>query len=268
MKLRALAAIATIALTGCATVNSMAFDNKAKAVDLSKKSVVLMAFEVSRSDNSRHVPAPIVVNIEKPNAKEVKDRQNFRFGDGDAFQVDGRTVYLARMALEPGEWIVRGVTGQANAFPFIGTWFVPVHTAITIKPNTIDYLGHVSAALRPRDEKANEFRAGPVIPLIDQSVAGLSGGTWDVTVEDRNDKDQTLFRSHYGALANATINPAVMPPFDRAVAQRFWASDGKDATAVVRAAAPAPTAAAEPAAPAAPAAPAEAAAQPAAGADH
>jgi hypothetical protein len=272
MKLRFLTAIIAIAFTsGCATVNSMAFDKNAQSVELGKKSVMLMTFDVSRSDGSRHTPTPIVVNVERPNAATQAERQNFKIGAADAITIDGHTIYFARMALEPGEWVVRGVTGQANAFPFVAMWFVPVHTAITVKPGTIAYLGRVTAALRKRT--GEEFRAGPVIPLIDQSVAGLSDGSWDVTIDDRGEKDETLFRSTYAALAKAPIEAAVMPPFNREIAQRWWATDGRDHAAVTRAVPaavaelpPATATAPEPVTPAVPAASEPAAPSPDAGA--
>ena len=81
-------------------------------------------------------------------------------------------------------------------------------------------MGRVTARLRPRKE--GEFRAGLVIPLIDQSVTGMSTGTWDVTVEDMLQKDLALFRANYPALGNVSIDSEPLPPFDRAVVQRWW----------------------------------------------
>ena len=41
-------------LTGCATINPMAFDKTSKSIDTSKKSVLLMTIDVSRSDGKHN----------------------------------------------------------------------------------------------------------------------------------------------------------------------------------------------------------------------
>src|ERR1700684_2495830 len=98
-------------LCGCATVNPMAFDKSSKTVDVSSKSVLLMTLNVSRSDDSRYVLHPRVVFIEKPNANNKADRQNFKV-DENADKITtngGQDIYLLRMALEPGQYQLKGV---------------------------------------------------------------------------------------------------------------------------------------------------------------
>lgn len=227
MKQLVAAAVMCCALTaGCATVNPMAFDKGASAIDTTTQSVVLMTIDVSRQDDSRYVPNPFVVKIERPNAQSKEDRQNFKLDKNtDTVAESGRTVYLARMALVPGQYRLGDITGDANAFPFISLFVVPLFLDFNVKPNSIAYVGRVTAKLRPRQD--GEFRAGPLIPLIDQSVTGMSTGTWDVTVDDMSPKDIALFRTTYPALATASIESMPLPPFDRAVVQRWW--DGQPA---------------------------------------
>jgi hypothetical protein len=125
------------------------------------------------------------------------------------------------MALEPGPYKLAEISGQANAFPFYGvTFMVPLLLDFEVATHSVTYIGRVTAKLRPRQE--GEFRAGSVVPLIDQSLAGISNGTWDITVEDKSDKDIALFRANYPALAITPINNDPFPPFDRAAFhQRF-----------------------------------------------
>lgn len=218
-----------VALAGCATVNPMAFEKGAKTIDTSEKSVVLMAVEISRSDDSRFVPKPIAVKLELPNAKSKEERQNFKLNENEDTVVDGgRVVYLTRMALKPGTYKMGDVTGLARAFPFVGTFVVPLLMDLEVKPNSITYVGRVTAKLRPR--QGDEFRAGPVVPLIDQAATGLSGGTWDVTTENMSQRDLALFRAQFPALQSATIETAPLPPFDRAAAQRWWDGDTSSTT--------------------------------------
>ena len=212
--------LACCVMAGCATVNEMAMEKGDRAIEPTTKSILLMTVDVSRSDGSRFVPNPFVVKIEKPNAQSKEDRQNFKLDkDADTVKDEGRTIYLARMALEPGQYKLGDVTGDANAFPINSLFVIPLLLDLTVKPNSIAYIGRITAKLRPRQE--GEFRAGPVIPLIDQSITGMSTGTWDVTVDDMSQKDIALFRATFPALAAAHIESTPLRPFDRLAVQRW-----------------------------------------------
>jgi hypothetical protein len=229
--LRTFLALVGFALGGCATVNHMAFDQNASSVDVSKKSIVLIAIEVKRTDDSRFQPVPFVVKLEKPNAQSKADRDNFTLDkDRDAFvSEDGRTLFLTRMALAPGPYLLGVIDGFARAFPINGTFQIPLMTEFTVEPGSIAYVGRVSATLRPR--QSGEFRAGAVVPLIDQSVAGMSTSTWDVVIDNRSDIDVPLYQKTFKALASASISVSPLAPFDRAAAQRWWDHNSKPAKA-------------------------------------
>ncbi|HEY1725299.1 MAG TPA: hypothetical protein VGF89_07745 [Steroidobacteraceae bacterium] len=215
------AAACAVVATGCATVNHMALDKSTKSIDTSSKSVVLLTLDIYRRDKSHFSLQPFVVQFEKPGASSKADRQNFVLGKQDAVSSDdGHTLYLVRAALAPGRYRLMGVVGRSMVFPIIGTFEVPLLLDFDLAPGTVSYRGRVTAMLRPREE--NEFRAGPMIPLIDQAAAGLSTGTWEVTVEDLSDQDLPRFTTLYPVLASVTIAPAVLPPFDRQAAQRWW----------------------------------------------
>lgn len=228
-------AVLSVAATGCATVNPMAFDKTTPAIDTKEKSIVLMTVDVSRSDGSRHVPEPFLVRLQKPQPQTKEDHQNFQISKGaDSLQEDGRTVYLLRLALVAGEYKLLEVAGTANAFPFTSMFMVPLNMDVNVKPGSVTYMGRVTAKLRKR--VGNEFRAGPVIPLLDQAVSGMSGGTWDISVDNLADKDIALFRSTFPALKNVSIDTVPLPAFDRAAYQRLW--DGEAATTAGQAAEP------------------------------
>ena len=109
---------------------------------------------------------------------------------------------------------------MASSFPIHGSFFAPLHTTITVGEPGVYYLGHVNATVRER--KGEEFKAGPSIPLIDQAIAGASGGTFDIDITDGFDKDEALFRAKFPALAGVKITKAILPAFDRAKAQAWW----------------------------------------------
>jgi hypothetical protein len=221
---RTCAALLCGVLGGCATVNHMAFDKKANSVDLSSKSVVLVTIDLSRSDKSRFELLPFVIKFEKPNAQNKQDRQNFTLSkDADTVKTeDGHTLYLARVALEPGPYKLTEIMGNTGAFP-IAQFLVPILSDFNVPPRSIVYVGRVSATLRPRE--SGEFRAGPVglLPnqLLAQSVAGISTSTWDVTIGDRSDSDLPLFRQTFKAVESAQVVKSSLSPFDRAAVQRW-----------------------------------------------
>jgi hypothetical protein len=249
------ALVACSIVTGCATVNPMAFDKQTKAIDTKDKSIVLMTVVVSRSDGSRFEPVPYIVHVEKPAAQSKEDRQNFKIDkDTDALKANGQDLYLLRLALVAGEYKLIDVFGMARAFPINGMFSVPLVAKLNVKPNSVTYIGRVTAKLR--DRVGDEFRAGPVVPLLDQSIAGMSGGTWDVAIDNLADQDIGLFKAAYPVLNNVTIETAALPAFDRAAAQRWWDGEStpadKSAGQPAKAPAPAPAAAPAPAQQAAP----------------
>jgi hypothetical protein len=128
--------------------------------------------------------------------------------------------YLVRFAAESAPHTVRGFHTMASAFPVHGFYFVPLHANLSTAEGGVYYLGSVKAVIRERKE--GEFRAGPVIPLIDQAVAGASGGTFEIEIADVYDADVALFRKTFPALKDVEIKKAVLPKWDRAKAQLHW----------------------------------------------
>lgn len=199
----------------------MAFDKTAKSIDTSSKSIVLVALDISRTDDSRYVPHPITLFLTQPNGTGKDDAIGFHITEGtDAVPENGHNVYLARVALAPGQYKVIDVFGDANAFPFHGWFTIPILQPLVVTPGSITYIGRVKATLREKHD--GEFRAGPLLPLIDQSVTGISGSTWDVSIENAAEKDLAAFRATFPVLSSAQIVTAPLPAFDRDAAQRWW----------------------------------------------
>ncbi len=49
-----------------------------------------------------------------------------------------------------------------------------------------------------------------MIPLVDQAVAGYSGGTFDVVITDRRDDDMSFFLQEYPFLKEISIETKIM----------------------------------------------------------
>jgi hypothetical protein len=126
------------------------------------------------------------------------------------------------MSLPPGKYVVRGISGSSGIFPVRGNFFVPMHSGIEVKPKSVVYIGQVQAKVRERNEQAKEFRAGAVIPLIDQAVTGFSSGTWEISIRDGFNEDMGKFKNAFPVLVPATVTKQILPAFDRNKAQVWW----------------------------------------------
>ncbi|MGJ7488891.1 hypothetical protein [Variovorax sp. ZT4R33] len=208
--------LCALLLTGCATTR-MAVHSKSGPLDLSKESVVLMSLDMSKRDSKLSIPWPNGVTVAPTGAqanKEVKQAKRFSLDSEGASKGDGRhNIVLVRMALAPGQYVLADADGAVVTLPFAGSWFAPLGLAFEVPATSVVYLGRVAAELRPR--KDDEFRAGPIFPLLDQSVTGVTGGTFDVIVSDRADQDLAAFRETFPALQGVDIKKAALPAFDR-----------------------------------------------------
>ena len=212
-----------VLLTGCATRTKMAFESDDEKLTPASKPIYLMTATIKNTYRTSYQPKLLVVNVEKEGAKDSADRLNFTM-DEKARQETGTAEsgnsYLLRMPLDPGRYEIRGLTSLVTSFPINGFFFAPMHSSLDVRGPGVYYLGHVSATVRER--QGNEFKAGPTLPLIDQAVAGASGGTFDIEIIDRFATDEAVFRAKFPALKDVEIRKAVLPSFDRAKAQKWW----------------------------------------------
>lgn len=215
--LKAVFLLSSLLLASCATPTKMAFHNDKDTVASINKPIFLMTADLKNGTRKAFQPSPLVVYVEAGAATNKKDRLNFLV-DGKAGQKSNR--YLLRMAMNPGDYVVRGIGAQSRTFPVIASCFAPIHADVKARNSSVYYLGHIEATIRER--KGDEFRAGPVIPLVDQAAAGFSTGTFDVKITDQFAKDEGDFRAKFPALNGVKIQKAILAPFDRAKAQRFW----------------------------------------------
>ncbi|NGY06353.1 hypothetical protein, partial [Solimonas terrae] len=219
-----------VLLSACATVNTMAVDKKTHDVDVSTKSIVLLSLDVSHLDSTYYVPRANVIRLQTPGAKEKADRQNFKIdSDGMTSTATGHNSYLLRLSLKPGRYEVMDVFGDTGRFPFHGFFSVPLLLDIDVPAKSVIYMGRIAAVLRPR--QGNEFRAGSVVPLLDQAVTGVSNGTFDVAVSDASQTDIPMMRAMFPSLKTADIRTVMLPAFDRDKVQQWWEGDSKNTEA-------------------------------------
>ena len=220
-----LTVVAIVAFGGCANIQPMALKTGQDRLDTAMHSVVLLTLEVQRNDGSRYQPIPSLVLVSQRETGPREQAQLYRFTKKyDAAEVEGHAVYYISIALPEGPYRIDGISGIAAAFPFVGKFYVPVLAEFEVASNSVTYLGHLDATLRERRE--GEFRAGPVIPLIDQAATGMIGHTWEVTIDNRYEADMAVFRERIPVFGNLSVQDAALPPWDRSAAQRLW--DGEE----------------------------------------
>lgn len=207
------------ALSGCGTV--MPMSEGAPKRDAAKP-LYLMSVVIKNEYKPRWAPQVIDVVLSQDSGAQKSETTAFRMdtlGTLESETEDGLTTYLVRYSTEPVDHTVMGFNAAALAFP-PGSYFVPLHASVPKGEAGVYYLGAIRAVVRER--KDGEFRAGSVIPLIDQALAGASGGTFDVTVSDDYERDMALFKKRFVALEGVEVKKAVLPAWDRAKAQLYW----------------------------------------------
>ncbi len=212
-----------LAFSGCATRTKMPALDQAVAFAPGDTPIYLMTVTLRNDNAPRYQPKMIVAHVEKNGATTKADRLNFLPERKAQHALDPEELgnrCFVRLQTPPGDYTLVGFTSICSGFPFHGMTTAPLLASLPQGAPGIVYLGHVAATVRKR--QGDEFRAGPVIPLIDQAATGLSGGTYDIAVEDRWDDDAAEFIARFPALKNVTVAKNILPPFDRAKAQAWW----------------------------------------------
>ncbi len=213
----------SLLLTGCASQMKMAYSDAPGTPAAADKAVYLMTATVKNSYKTGYQPKMIVTHVERDGGSKKDDRLNFKpdvLGTINLTPEEAGTTYLIRLELDKGQYVLRGMSCMSQKILIVGNFFVPLHSPLTVAAPGVYYLGHVEANVRER--VGNEFRAGAAIPLVDQAVAGGSGGTFDVDITDRWDSDEKLFTDRIPALNKVQVNKAILPAFDRKAAQAWW----------------------------------------------
>jgi hypothetical protein len=206
-------------IAGCATTAKTGLSRNSEKIELNNESLLIITAELSNEYKITFQPEASALQLESQNAGQTEN--TVLRVDSDAI-VPGTDVntYVFRGLVKPGKYVVRGISGTSNHFPIMGSFFIPLHCEVEIAAGKVIDLGKVTAVVRERT--GNEFRAGPITPLIDQAIAGFSGGTFDVQISPHSGADAQRLKSLFPALRGATIVAQTMPPFNRDKAQKWW----------------------------------------------
>lgn len=223
LQLWALLACAAL-LSACST--SMPLSSSTRSLDLSQQSIVLFTLEQTRADG-RTMPWPRLVSVvdnSTGKAQLVKVDTTFMDYGKDSRQY----VTPLRLALTPGRYSLGAVHGTIQFFPLAGSFLTPLGLGFEVPARSVVYLGRVCAHMRPRTD--NEYRAGSLIPLVNQAVLEISTSTFDVQVKDSSAFDLPLFRESFPVLASQDIQTQILPQQDRLPLDREYGAVGAPAS--------------------------------------
>ena len=210
-------------LTGCANTIKMPMRDDGDQISTSGKPVYLMSVTMGNICRDRFQPSLDVVQVVREDGSAKQEVVKFAMDSKGTYEFEDSKLppkYLVRLELDVGRYTIRGMNGSGRAFPINFSVYAPLQAPLTSASAGVFYIGAVSATIRER--QGNEFRAGQVIPLIDQAVACASTGTFDIDISDKYDEDVALFRKVFPALLSTRVQKSVLPPFDRAKAQKWW----------------------------------------------
>ena len=200
--------VATVGLffiSGCATVNKMPSDDSKTALDVAEKSVLTGSISVQNLNKIKHQPTLVAILVEK-DGKTLSFTEPTLLEDKGA---DGRE-YIYSIDVPPGEATLK-LARFSRQVPMLlrAVAELQFETAIDVPADSLVYLGHIDAQIVPRmnDEQP---RAGSVVPLIDQAVAGFSNGTFKVAITDQSEKDLAVLRSRFPYLAQQEISVSIL----------------------------------------------------------
>lgn len=200
-------------LAGCATMKPMGLAEPLEGLAERKEAVAFFSLRTENQHKRGFQPNVSHVFVWE-DGKEKREKFSFKVDDPYRKEKDAFNEYLVSLRLPPGRYVLRELFGSTGVFPIRGTFGAPLFTRFELAPGTIVYFGRIEATIRERT-RDDQLRAGPLIPLIDQAVTGLSGGTFDIQIADNYEADLVAFSERYPTLAGASIQRAVLPPWSQ-----------------------------------------------------
>lgn len=200
-------------ITGCG--QNMALVKGQDSIDLSNTSIALLTVNMSNKYKKDYQPTVGAVNIGPESERPVPAHAFYTKKASVKKTEDQNNDFFLSFNLAPGRNVLKAIWGHYDSF-FVSAVCVAsdLELATDLQPNSVVYLGHITALIRERKSDAEE-RAGSVIPLIDQYVTGFAGGTFDIFVDDRFDEDMKYFLKEYPGLQKVQVVKSILPQWIR-----------------------------------------------------
>ncbi len=197
---------AVLALSGCGGLN-MALTKDQAALDMGGNGVVLATVHISNQYKTGYQPEIILAQVKQsaPSAESFA----FKVKDDPFHEVkDQYNDYLLSFSLKPGDYTLSSLWGRYRVPLLINANCVAnINAPFRVKQGVVSYIGNFQATIVERT--GDEERAGSAIPLIDQAVAGFSGGTFVFKTQDHYDADVASYKQVYSALRSVNIEKSI-----------------------------------------------------------
>jgi len=210
-------------LSGCATDKGMAVMDSPAAVTQSGKAIYLLTVTLRNNHVTAYQPKLQTIKVHQHSNAEYPKIIRFTADPLAKSESNSAAIgssYLLRIELEPGTYTLLGLSCLGQSVFVNGDFFAPLAISLTASTPGVYYLGHVEASVRAHQK--DEFRAGPFMPLQEQSLTGASSGTFDVEISDHETTDLPKFLAKFPVLNGITIQKTVLSPFNRERVQRWW----------------------------------------------
>ena len=196
-------------LVGCS--QGMALKPGATSLDTHTKSVAFFTLVVKNDFKPDYGAAPCFMWVKSSKSETVQFQLEGDWQGNGApmlFYWMDTSEFPVSLGLEPGKYTIGLVRGGGSNIALTWGFGFPLNTEFDLPPNSVVYLGHV--VMTNREREGDEERSGSMIPLIDQSLSGYSGGTMDISVTDQSSEDIPKFVAKYPCLKGLTIKTAIM----------------------------------------------------------
>lgn len=196
-----------LVFAGCATVSKMPLQDKSKTdISLAQKSILVAKLSIKNANKESQQPTVCCIFLKKDN-KDLSFTEPTLISDKDK---EGKT-YIVSMEVAPGTTTVNLVRFLRQVPLLVMAMAdLPFDQTIEVPANKVVYLGNIDAVILPRtDDK--QPRAGSVIPLIDQAVAGFSNGTFSAKVTDNFAQDVAEIKGRFPKVANLDFVNMTLP---------------------------------------------------------
>lgn len=197
-------------VSGCASVSKMPLNGDVSEIDTTKKSILLGRITIQNKNQSGYQPKLLAVFIEK-DGKDYSFTKPTLISEVKKESKD----YIFSLASEPGTAELNLMRFLYNSFFITAIADLKFKQEIVFPENEIVYIGNINASIVAREK--GQPRAGLVVPLIDQSVAGFSNGTFVVEVTDNYDEDIELITKKFPYLADKKITKMILPEWQHPV---------------------------------------------------
>ena len=205
-----------VAGAGCAgPTKVLKAKTKPEQISIAQYPIVLFSVQTHNQLKTNYNPFPTVAAVLSRDGGGVRrENYNIMAKPSLARHAAESNIYLGAVCVPPGRHVLQLIEFVSTDGFFVqGRGRIPLSLGFEAKADSVTYLGRIDATNRER--KGDEMRAGGVLPLIDQSVAGLSSGTFDVLIADASAEDIERFKKAFPVLQPLPVGKSILPSWKR-----------------------------------------------------